>query len=330
MSKLKTRLFQLMLAIAAVYAFPAAIVGQAEQNAVGDGAFTWLRNGISNEIGRRDTGEFSEDAYYGIEKVEARPKKSGQTNPGDGSGQMTGGKNGSGVAPAKAAARWIPYYLRPSNCRTPGYQPKANAELLNVETDAADSSATLVYRPRPLYSTADYAAKREGSIRLKIELKADGTVGEITTLDRLPGDLPESAVRAACYITFRPAIADGLPVDSFQTITYSFKLAQVAEDSEPEAMPEQPPANSRVHLISRPRAAYTAQARRSGIIGNVKLRVTFLPSGTVGKIVPVEMLADGLTESAVDAAKSIKFEPARKNGKNITETRLIVYSFTPY
>jgi len=85
-----------------------------------------------------------------------------------------------------------------------------------------------------------------------------------------------------------------------------------------------------VKILSQPRASYTDAARQAGIQGKVVLRVTFQSDGSVGAISAVSGLPNGLTERAIAAARSIRFEPAKRNGVPIAVTRTIEYSFTIY
>lgn len=83
-------------------------------------------------------------------------------------------------------------------------------------------------------------------------------------------------------------------------------------------------------IVSKPRANYTDAARQNQVQGTVTLRVTFLPSGQIGSISPVNGLPYGLTEQAIAAARSIKFEPQMVNGSPVTVTKQVQYSFTIY
>jgi len=85
-----------------------------------------------------------------------------------------------------------------------------------------------------------------------------------------------------------------------------------------------------LNIISKPRAAYTDLARQNKVEGNVVLRVKFQKNGSIGKIKVITGLGDGLTESAIAAAKKIRFEPATKKGKPYTVTKNIQYNFTVY
>ncbi len=83
-------------------------------------------------------------------------------------------------------------------------------------------------------------------------------------------------------------------------------------------------------ILSKPRANYTDAARQNLVQGNVVLRVTFLANGQIGGISVVAGLSHGLTENAVDAAKNIRFVPAKKNGVPYSVTKTVSYNFTIY
>jgi len=90
------------------------------------------------------------------------------------------------------------------------------------------------------------------------------------------------------------------------------------------------PTNQNVLLTSKPRAVHTEIARTNKIEGTVRLRITFKKDSTIGKIKIINGLPDGLTEQAIEAAKKIRFTPAIKNGKPITVTKTVEYTFTIY
>jgi len=85
-----------------------------------------------------------------------------------------------------------------------------------------------------------------------------------------------------------------------------------------------------LRIISKPRANYTDVARTNYVQGKVVLRVTFLADGQIGGISTISGLPDGLTEQAIKAAREIKFEPPMKDGKKITVTKPVEYTFTIY
>jgi TonB family protein len=86
----------------------------------------------------------------------------------------------------------------------------------------------------------------------------------------------------------------------------------------------------RARILSQPRAGYTDTARQNGISGTVTLRMVLAASGEVTKITVVSGLPDGLSEKAVAAARQIKFEPAMKDGRAVSQYIQVQYNFSLY
>ena len=102
-------------------------------------------------------------------------------------------------------------------------------------------------------------------------------------------------------------------------------------NGETNKMPEKPFGPTKaVKILSKPRAAYTPEARANNVQGKVVLRVTFSANGQIGAISVVTGLPDGLTEQAIEAAKGIKYEPARRGGVPYSVTKPVEYTFTIY
>jgi TonB family protein len=88
------------------------------------------------------------------------------------------------------------------------------------------------------------------------------------------------------------------------------------------------PGDTPLELISVPKAVMTEEARKNEVQGTVTLRVTFNANGTIGNISVVSGLLYGLTESAVEAAKNIKFTPAMKKGVPVAAVKTFQFSFS--
>jgi TonB family protein len=74
------------------------------------------------------------------------------------------------------------------------------------------------------------------------------------------------------------------------------------------------PVTRSVEFLSKPRAAYTEEARRQRIEGEVLLNVLFAASGQVQVLGIVRGLGHGLDENAIAAAEAIRFRPAERAG----------------
>jgi TonB family protein len=80
-------------------------------------------------------------------------------------------------------------------------------------------------------------------------------------------------------------------------------------------------------LLETPLAVYADEARIAKIHGAVRLRLVLASDGTVKNVFPVKSLGHGLTESAMAAARQIKFEPASRNGQPASQFETLVYEF---
>ena len=86
----------------------------------------------------------------------------------------------------------------------------------------------------------------------------------------------------------------------------------------------------KAQIISKPEPQYTEEARKNSVTGEVTLRVVFSSSGQVTSIQPMKRLPDGLTEKAIAAARLIRFTPAEKDGRPVSQYATIVYNFNIY
>jgi TonB family protein len=84
-----------------------------------------------------------------------------------------------------------------------------------------------------------------------------------------------------------------------------------------EAKAVAPAALTPVEILEKPKPQYTSEARQMKIEGEVLLKVVFRSSGEV-EVVGVERgLGHGLDESAMAAARKIRFKPAQRQGQPV-------------
>jgi TonB family protein len=83
-------------------------------------------------------------------------------------------------------------------------------------------------------------------------------------------------------------------------------------------------------IIIRPEPQYSEEARASRVSGTVVLKAVLSSSGKVGVIEATKSLPRGLTEKAMEAARQIKFIPAIKDGKFVSQTIQVEYNFSVY
>ncbi len=87
---------------------------------------------------------------------------------------------------------------------------------------------------------------------------------------------------------------------------------------------------SKARVLSKPEPPYTEAARKNQITGIVTIRAVFGANGEVTSIHTISGLPDGLTEKAIAACKSIKFVPATKDGRNVSQWVELQYNFNLY
>ena len=83
----------------------------------------------------------------------------------------------------------------------------------------------------------------------------------------------------------------------------------------------------KAEILARPEPGYTREARRAGVQGNVVLRVLLLANGKIDRVRVVRRVPYGLTENAIRAACAIKFKPAMKAGKEVSQWVQVEYAF---
>jgi TonB family protein len=83
-------------------------------------------------------------------------------------------------------------------------------------------------------------------------------------------------------------------------------------------------------VVFKPEPSYTDVARQKGVQGTVVLRAILSSSGEVTGIRAVRKLSDGLTEQAINAAQSLRFIPAMKDGRYVSQYVQIEYNFNLY
>jgi TonB family protein len=84
---------------------------------------------------------------------------------------------------------------------------------------------------------------------------------------------------------------------------------------------------TKARTLSRPEPEYTERAREHGVEGTVILRGIFDAEGKVRITRVVKWLPHGLTMRAIRAAQRIKFTPAIKDGKPVSQYTQIEYNF---
>jgi TonB family protein len=87
---------------------------------------------------------------------------------------------------------------------------------------------------------------------------------------------------------------------------------------------------SKVRVLEKPEPTYTENARMFGVTGTVVIRCVFSKNGEVTHLHVMRRLPHGLTQRAIDAARSIRFTPATKDGLPVSMWMELQYNFNLY
>lgn len=82
-------------------------------------------------------------------------------------------------------------------------------------------------------------------------------------------------------------------------------------------------------ITYKPEPRFTYKALANGVSGIVRLRAVLHSSGKVTDITVIDGLPHGLTKKAIAAAKKIKFQPAQKDGRPVSQSITLEYNFFP-
>jgi TonB family protein len=93
------------------------------------------------------------------------------------------------------------------------------------------------------------------------------------------------------------------------------RVSQAAPDPTKAAPVPAPVDFQSIEILYKPTPAYTEDARRLGIQGDVALSVVFQADGTIRVLGVVKSLGHGLDEEAQQVASQIRFKPAKRAGQ---------------
>jgi len=125
------------------------------------------------------------------------------TGAGNGNGSGYGNGNGNGNGNGTGGG-------------DPGDPPAAVAKV--------STPYKILFKPKATYTDQARTNNVQGSVTLKITLLANGSVGGITPVTRLPYGLTEQAIAAARQIKFEPKKINGQPVAVTVTFQYGFNI----------------------------------------------------------------------------------------------------------
>lgn len=104
--------------------------------------------------------------------------------------------------------------------------------------------------------------------------------------------------------------------------------AELADKSNPNRSVFQgSEVDQKLRILKKTEPQYTEEARGAGVQGKVDALAIMSVDGTVKHILLLQRLSHGLTEQSIRAARNIKFEPAIKDGRPVSQVVRLEYNF---
>ena len=243
------------------------------------------------------------------------------TSGGMGTGEGTGAGPGRGVPTVPGGGG-------------PGSNPDPVDYTRPFRQNELIKRAMITSKPDPGLTEEARKNRVSGVVRLRAVLNFSGEVTNITVIKGLPDGLTDKALAAARLIKFTPAEKDGRKVSQYVVLEYNFNaILDRSELSERPVTFEKPfdksEVDERAIILEKPEAEYTEAARRNNVRGRVVLKVMLMSRGYVAVYSVEAELPYGLTGKAAEAARRIKFEPARRGGQYVTQHATVEYIFAP-
>lgn len=194
--------------------------------------------------------------------------------------------------------------------------------------------AMITFKPQPGFTDEARKNSVSGVVRLRAVLNFSGAVTNISVVKGLPDGLTEKAIAAARQIRFSPAQKDGRAVSQHVMLEYNFDSTFDEKGAAERSVTFEKPfdvseVDERAIILEKPAAEYTEAARGNDVRGKVVLKVTLTHFGSVIVDSVEAGLPHGLTGEAVDAARRIVFEPARRGGRAVSQSATVEYLFAP-
>jgi TonB family protein len=102
---------------------------------------------------------------------------------------------------------------------------KNTTPVKRIVAAASVTAVEIISKPKPVYTAEARARKIEGEVLLEVQFNAAGDAQIIRVVRGLAASLDETAIAAARGIRFRPAMRDGVAVDSTAFVHIFFQLA---------------------------------------------------------------------------------------------------------
>lgn len=196
-----------------------------------------------------------------------------------------------------------------------GKRDKALQEASTALSIDANFAPALLLKARSLIDAYAYTAYSAGSEKN----------------ERLKRQLEEAADSLERYLKANPRVADAeMWREQMVSLRFYAKMRGGKPVSGVDNVYNTSDVTVRARILSRKEPEYPVRAREKGISGRVVLRAIFDADGRVRNILVVASPDSEMTAGSIEAARQIRFVPAQKDGKTVSQFVQIEYEFHIY
>jgi TonB family protein len=197
-----------------------------------------------------------------------------------------------------------------------------------VPTNAVIPPRVLESSP-PSYTPEAVQANVEGTITLEGQVDIKGKVSGLRVIKGLGYGLDQKAIEAVLGWKFGPALRNGAPADAITQIEVDFRIPAWFRAAPNDEVPPisigpgvtPPKVNFRVE------PQYTPEARAAKYHGTVIVSATVHKDGSLTVNEVLQELEYGLTPKAIEALEQWKFDPAKKDGQDVSVSLTVEVNF---
>jgi TonB family protein len=191
----------------------------------------------------------------------------------------------------------------------PAFPPPARPALVKASGFASAGNTVAEVKPRRSSAIGGFEAA-------STEAMAAPGVAQDRGVVLASGFTPEHAAPAT--IPARLPVHGAAGFGDASVAAPSARLAKASSSSSSAAA-----LVSSAEILEKPRPSYTEEARRLNIEGEVVIEVLFQSAGQAKVLRIVQGLGHGLDESAMAAARQIRFRPAQRGGVPVDSSALV-------
>ena len=100
----------------------------------------------------------------------------------------------------------------------------AEVEVKSYRAPVEDSPAVVLYTGYPVYTEKARVNKLKGTVRMRVEFRSDGTIGDVKVEEGLGDGLDEEAIKVIRQTIFLPSVKEGMFVTTWKVMRSEFHI----------------------------------------------------------------------------------------------------------